>query len=262
MVTVPQGNLVLSPVKPNPFSTVFKNYCKFISTTSGVGLFTVGSAAPTDEGGPHATPANCGAVSGATYKYYAQSPDGLVYEWGSGVFDLASNTLTRVTIVMNSDKNTSPVIFSVAPIVDVFPNPGKTLEGGGFGAGTALLFWQAAAPVGWTKSTTHDDKALRVVSGTGGGSGGSSPFSTVFGKTATDNMTLDTTKIPAHGHSYNFTWVQGTAGSNPTLQVPNMLPYEVYYTGSTTGNAGGGGSHQHGIDLRVYYLDLILCVKD
>jgi hypothetical protein len=42
-----------------------------------------------------------------------------------------------------------------------------------FGPGTAMLFVQAAAPIGWTKSTAHDDKAIRIVSGaTGGGAGG------------------------------------------------------------------------------------------
>jgi hypothetical protein len=30
-------------------------------------------------------------------------------------------------------------------------------------AGTLMLFQQTAAPTGWTKQTTHNDKALRVV---------------------------------------------------------------------------------------------------
>ena len=41
-----------------------------------------------------------------------------------------------------------------------------------FPTGTLMLFQQTAAPTGWTKQTTHDDKALRVVSGTAS-SGGS-----------------------------------------------------------------------------------------
>src|SRR5712671_6740374 len=35
-----------------------------------------------------------------------------------------------------------------------------------FASGTRLLFQQTSAPTGWTKDTTHNDKALRVVSGT------------------------------------------------------------------------------------------------
>ena len=51
--------------------------------------------------------------------------------------------------------------------------------------GTRMLFQQTAAPTGWTKDTTHNDKALRIVSGTAS-SGGTLSFSTVFGKTVTD----------------------------------------------------------------------------
>lgn len=41
-----------------------------------------------------------------------------------------------------------------------------------FPSGTLLPFFQQSAPPGWTKKTDHNDKALRVVSGAGGGSGG------------------------------------------------------------------------------------------
>lgn len=47
------------------------------------------------------------------------------------------------------------------------------------GGGVNVLAWfQASPPVGWTQITSHNDKALRVVSGTGGGSGGVDPLST------------------------------------------------------------------------------------
>jgi len=48
-----------------------------------------------------------------------------------------------------------------------------------FGSGTLMLFQQTAAPTGWTKQTTHDNKALRVVSGSAS-SGGSVGFTTAF----------------------------------------------------------------------------------
>jgi hypothetical protein len=48
-----------------------------------------------------------------------------------------------------------------------------------FPSGTSMLFQQTAAPTGWTKQTTHDDKAIRIVTGTVG-TGGSSAFSTAF----------------------------------------------------------------------------------
>ena len=42
-----------------------------------------------------------------------------------------------------------------------------------------MLFQQTAAPTGWTKQTTHNDKALRLQTGTVG-TGGSVAFSTAF----------------------------------------------------------------------------------
>jgi hypothetical protein len=39
----------------------------------------------------------------------------------------------------------------------------------------------------WTKSTSQDNKALRVVSGSGGGTGGSTAFTSVFGSRAIPN---------------------------------------------------------------------------
>ena len=63
-----------------------------------------------------------------------------------------------------------------------------------FPAGTTMLFQQTTAPTGWTKQTTHNDKALRVVSGTAS-SGGTLAFTTVFGRTATDRILLQRRKF-------------------------------------------------------------------
>ena len=51
--------------------------------------------------------------------------------------------------------------------------------------GSKMLFAQAAAPCGWVKDTTHNNKALRVVTGNGGGDGGTKDFSTVFQNVST-----------------------------------------------------------------------------
>ena len=39
-------------------------------------------------------------------------------------------------------------------------------------SGTVMVFFQVSAPTGWTQVVTQNDKALRVVSGSGGGTGG------------------------------------------------------------------------------------------
>lgn len=158
-------------------------------------------------------------------------------------------------------------------------------------SGTAMLFAQTAAPTGWTKSTTHNDKALRVVSGTAS-SGGTVAFTTAFaskavsgtiGNTTATNQaatatnqafTLTTTEIPGHTHTYSA-----------RLATPNIAGFGSSYSfsGSTpnTGSTGGGGSHNHtqnshnhtqdahnhtftgtAIDLAVQYVDVIIATKD
>ena len=73
-------------------------------------------------------------------------------------------------------------------------------------SGTVVVFYQSSAPTGWTKSTSHDNKASRVVSGTGGGSGGSNNFTTAFNSSrgtsggSVNNHTLSTSQMPSHQH--------------------------------------------------------------
>ena len=148
-------------------------------------------------------------------------------------------------------------------------------EGASFPTGTKLLFHQAAAPTGWTKQTTVNDATLRVVSGTtGGGTGGSVAFSTLFaaGKTVTlsgnvGKTTLTTAQMPKHGHTLNkrpgystVTDVARVASGYPTSGSP--------YTNTTDiANTGGSTSHTHTLSgkatiaLNVKYTDVIICAK-
>lgn len=139
-----------------------------------------------------------------------------------------------------------------------------------FPAGTLMLFQQTAAPTGWTKQTTHNDKALRVVSGTAS-SGGTSAFTTVFAnQTPTINTsglsagatTLSTAQMPSHTHSNGM----GAYGVN----LYSGLDQYGYNGSTSTGAAGGGGSHSHSmsgsatssaITLNVQYVDLIIASK-
>ncbi|MBZ2172203.1 hypothetical protein [Nitratidesulfovibrio sp. SRB-5] len=130
--------------------------------------------------------------------------------------------------------------------------------GGGFEPGTRMLFQQSTAPTGWTKDASHNDKALRVVSGAVG-SGGSVGFSTLFGRTATDAFTLTTAHMPSHGHSTSVRYYGG--GGNAGHGVSQ---YSDPWLGGilSTNNAGSGGAHSHGLDMRVKYVDLIIAQKD
>lgn len=138
-----------------------------------------------------------------------------------------------------------------------------------FDSGTLMLFQQTTAPTGWTKQTTHNDKALRVVSGTAS-SGGSSSFTTVFtNQTPTINTsglsagatTLSTTQIPSHTHTVAATIANAGSGCGGG-QVSN---------GGNSGATGGGGSHTHSVSgsatssaitLAVQYVDLIIASKN
>lgn len=147
----------------------------------------------------------------------------------------------------------------------VLPAQNGTIDvGGGLPSGTATLFVQTAAPTGWTKSTTHDNKALRVVSGAAG-SGGSVAFTTAFASQAVSgtvgNTTLSTAQMPSHAHSISVQDVNTGSGSN--IRSGNNPPT----TGSGTNAEGGGGSHNHSfsgtaINLAVQYVDVIIATKN
>lgn len=143
-------------------------------------------------------------------------------------------------------------------------------------SGSLMLFQQTSAPTGWTKQTTHNNKALRVVTGTAT-PGGSTAFTSVFASRtpagtisvsggSVGDTTLSTPQIPSHSHP---------AGSTPVQR--SVVPAEFFAATAnvgSTGAAGGGGSHTHpftassasfsgtALDFAVQYVDLIICSKD
>ena len=150
-----------------------------------------------------------------------------------------------------------------------------------FPVGTVMLFAQTAAPTGWTKLTTHDNKALRVVSGTAS-SGGSVAFTTAFASQAVsgsnssttvtgtvNGTTLSTGQMPSHNHG--LTQGPYTGGGNYTPPGSS----NQYGTNAFTDSTGGNGSHDHGfsggshthtfsgtaINLAVQYVDVIMASK-
>jgi hypothetical protein len=119
-----------------------------------------------------------------------------------------------------------------------------------------MLFQQTAAPTGWTKDTTSvNERALRVVSGTAG-SGGDTNFTTVFSATRT------TTTASSHTHSAGTLSAGTITGTTTTDDSGGFTRPAVPHTHDVTGSTGSGGSHSHTSDLRVYYLDVIVAVKD
>lgn len=135
-------------------------------------------------------------------------------------------------------------------------------------SGTRLLFQQTAAPTGWTKDTTHNDKALRVVNGAAS-SGGSVAFTSAFTSQAISgsvgSTTLVESQIPSHTHTHRgYVTVKGgsawpNSGGGGGATISN--------SGLTTTATGGSGSHNHSfsanaINLAVQYVDVIIATKN
>lgn len=140
-------------------------------------------------------------------------------------------------------------------------------------SGTVMLFVQTAAPTGWTKSTTHNDKTLRVVSGTAS-SGGSTAFTTVFAsRTPAGTVgatTLTTSQIPSHAHEALEAARSGGFYATFTRTSTNVITASTTTSASGNsgvGNTGGGGSHDHSfsgtaMDFAVQYVDVIIASKN
>lgn len=126
-----------------------------------------------------------------------------------------------------------------------------------FPAGTKLPFYQAAAPTGWTQDTAVNDQVLRVVSGTGGGAGGSW---TISGLTVAGHQ-LVPSEMPSHYHSYTRYYITVSAGSGSG--VSNLLQNTQ---SQNTGSTGSDQAHSHGLSAdgnwRPAYIDVIVASKD
>jgi hypothetical protein len=160
-----------------------------------------------------------------------------------------------------------------------FVGNGSGLTGvGGFPAGTAMLFQQTSAPTGWTKVTTYNDYALRIVSGTAS-TGGSTAFTTVFtNQTPTINVsglsagatTLSLSQIAAHSHSTQY-YVQNGCSYPRCPAKPALTGFAQPSSSFSTDSQGGGSSHSHSISgsatssavtLNVQYVDCIIATKN
>ncbi len=144
-----------------------------------------------------------------------------------------------------------------------------------FVAGTAVVFYQTAAPTGWTKSTTNNDKALRVVSGSGGVAGGTTAFTSVFAARTIARANLPNTDFMADGAG-NIPVVSDTAGAGQaettkTIVVASNATVSggagLSFAGANVPKIGGhiylnGNLTQTTMDFATQYIDVIVCTKD
>jgi hypothetical protein len=164
-----------------------------------------------------------------------------------------------------------------------------------FQLGAAWTFYQSTTPVGWTKVTTHDNKALRVVSGTGGGSAGTNAFTTTMSSFVVGGPLTSSNSLSGHPVSVPeiTSHTHGNGGFIGLAEVPAFLNPDGAFTGwnggdvsrngggwtRTSPNSGGdtsspdgvrGAAHSHGfsgsgtvpnqpLSIAVQYIDIIIC---
>ena len=136
-------------------------------------------------------------------------------------------------------------------------------------SGTRLVFHNSSAPTGWTRDTSIDDTALRVVSGSTG-AGGSTGFASALGSPSVSgsvslsgepgsgnlstsiegnvnigSTTLSTTQMPSHGHTLETI----VSGNSTDGGVEARLSSTNFRNDTTNNNfiqnTGGSGSHNH-----------------
>lgn len=119
--------------------------------------------------------------------------------------------------------------------------------------GTRALFYQAAAPTGWTLVTSVNDRVLRVSSTAGGGTGGNW---TITGLVVQGHA-LTEAQLPAHTHG--GVMVPAGNGIGPPGGGNNLG------TAGSTSATGSGQTHSHGIthdgNWRPAYADVIIAER-
>lgn len=180
----------------------------------------------------------------------------LVWDQMTGLGDMAAQMANNVAITGGDLSNvniTNAVITASA--ISVFPS------------GTALVFCQASPPTGWVQDTSVTDAVLRLVSGSGGSTGGNWAISGMLGLITVDGTSLSVDELPGHIHHISQTVVyQGTdiglgGGSAYTISATQID------TGSGTGLAGNPHTHTASSEVfgdgtwRPAYRNVIVGVK-
>ena len=196
----------------------------------------------------------------------------ILYCVGNKVVDIFANSLG--TLSAKTSLTVSGTVITAAN-GDInaasYSGSGSGLSGvSSIPSGTTALFFQASAPTGWTQNTATsiNECCLRVVTGSGGGTGGADTFTTSLapskttesktvpftvnnpgtvgdGSTPSGDTTLSVPTIASHSHP--SMGVYSTQARFPRPNPPEGFPdsHPVPGPGTTSGSTGGGGAHNH-----------------
>jgi len=201
--------------------------------------------------------------------------DGLVVANPSGPTDPKSQGDDHLRLIKTTLKNTFPnltgAMIATQAQLNALAVAGTKAIVFATGGVTKMLFVQAAAPTGWTKSVAIDNGALRVVSGVSGGTGGGTAnFTTAFASRtpagANSAYSLAIADLPVHSHTQQGAFNTGTVSSDHThffsansggrsaahshsIYGPFLtnLSHDTSGEGDYTVN-GGGYTHQSGTE--------------
>jgi hypothetical protein len=174
------------------------------------------------------------------------------------------NATTRI----DNSRNITGVGITGTAFVGIFP------------VGTAAFFVQTASPTGWTKSTTHNDKCLRIVNGAAS-SGGTVAFSTCYSGSVSvggtvNGTSLSAANLPSHGHDIFYDSFAGDRREIMATRGGDGDKYgadDAYSDASDYGaraygqNVGSSSAHSHSfsgtaLNMAIQYVDCIIATKD
>jgi hypothetical protein len=202
-----------------------------------------------------------------------------VNQLAANTVDIAANTANIATIL--TDKmdiiaaptvNRAVAVAAGGQLAQQTPSFGGTYTANAFvdafdgvaslpGNPTHLLAVMATAPLGWVISTTHNDKALRIVS-SAPSSGGTNSFSSRFtSQFQVTGHVLTLAEMPAHSHGVTGAYQLAHNTTTITVSSPDGLVTPWGFTSKTFSSQGSGSAHSHGVTHAVQYVDVVDIIK-
>ena len=180
--------------------------------------------------------------------------------------ELASDptAATNTGFVYTKDDATATELFYRDDSGNVVQLTVDGAPGGAFPATTSMLFYQSAAPTGWTKdiASTLNKHGIELVTSTAwvDESAGGTDFDSVFGASKSSGLvtlTAAQSGLPAHSHTWGGDLDRVGSGAFVVSR-----PGSVNSSTSTVAAANAASGHQHALSLNLKFIKVIRATKD